>query len=360
MKRLLALLSYQVLLLLNLLATILLVVSYVASWVSPLYLSFPAIIALGYPFYFFINLFWVFFWFYRKNRAIYLSLAALTPSLFYFPFVFALGSQSIEDRVGALKITAWNMHYFNNTIAEEAEWVNIQDQMFEFIQENQAQIFCAQEFSGKKSFISKRADEKMKEMGYQYRYKGGGSSLAIYSKFKIIKGGLLDFEGSYNGAIYADIAYLHHKIRVYNVHLQSNKLGNDVDEVFKKENLENINSKTTQEKYFKIENKLSNAFQMRAIQAIHLSEHIKNSPYPVIICGDFNDTPISYTYRKMIAGRNDVFVQCGRWLGITYAGPLPALRIDYILTDKKMKSIGFEKQQKAISDHYAISAWLGF
>jgi endonuclease/exonuclease/phosphatase family metal-dependent hydrolase len=73
------------------------------------------------------------------------------------------------------------------------------------------------------------------------------------------------------------------------------------------------------------------AFAMRARQAEILREHIAASPHPVIVCGDFNDTPLSYSYRLMSKGLKDSFMEKGWGLGTTYAGALPALRIDYIL-----------------------------
>ena len=41
--------------------------------------------------------------------------------------------------------------------------------------------------------------------------------------------------------------------------------------------------------------KLKRAFLKRASQVEIIQEYVRRSPYPVILCGDFNDTPVSYT-----------------------------------------------------------------
>ena len=198
-------------------------------------------------------------------------------------------------------------------------------------------------------------------MGLPHHHQGTGSSLAIYSRYPLSNKGSINFEESFNGAIHADLTLPNGElIRVYSVHLQSTRLGKDVKEVLKKDNLTTINKKETQEKYYRIESKLSSAFAMRAAQAEVVAAHIAQSPHPVIVCGDFNDTPLSYSYRIMARKLKDSFAEKGFGIGSTYAGSLPALRIDYILVGKKFEVYTHKVQNKAISDHYAICSDIGF
>ena len=68
----------------------------------------------------------------------------------------------------------------------------------------------------------------------------------------------------------------------------------------------------------------------RAHQAEEIQRHIDGSPYPVILCGDFNDTPLSYTYRQLSRKLTDSFIEKGRGIGNTYIGGFPSFRIDYV------------------------------
>ena len=87
--------------------------------------------------------------------------------------------------------------------------------------------------------------------------------------------------------------------------------------------------------------RLKGAFKKRAVQSTAVSNHISNCPYPVLLCGDFNDTPISYSYSEILSNNlKDAFVESGKGLGMTYIGAFPSLRIDYILHSKSIVSKG--------------------
>lgn len=93
---------------------------------------------------------------------------------------------------------------------------------------------------------------------------------------------------------------------------------------------------------------------MRAFQARKVADHIKKSPYPVIVCGDFNDTPVSYAYRKVKGELKDAFVEAGWGISNSYNGELPSFRIDYILHDKKFKAVNYSRDRVVYSDHFPV------
>ena len=351
--------SLKLLWYLNIFSAFLLLLCYSAPYVSPIKNGWLAFFGLGYPFFLLINFVWIIFWLWRKSRAVYASLGSIILGVAYIPSLIGFGkTEKIPE--DAMRLMTYNVRYFNTPLyAKEARWIEHQNKFIAFIKGEKPDILAAQEFSGKGRASSNRADELLKAAGLKHIHRGGKSSLAIFSRFPMENKGVLHFQGSFNGAIHADLLTPKGKIRVYSVHLQSTRLGRDADEVLKKDNLKSIGNKETQEKYYRIEDKLSSAFAMRARQAEILSEHIAASPYPVIVCGDFNDTPLSYSYRLMSKGLQDSFLEKGWGLGTTYAGALPALRIDYILCSKEFKVHSHRKQKKAISDHYAVISEVG-
>ena len=105
--------------------------------------------------------------------------------------------------------------------------------------------------------------------------------------------------------------------------------------------------------------KLRNAFKKRSAQAEKVAESIRQSPYPVIVCGDFNDTPASYTYQEISNDLIDSFEEKGKGTGSTYVGRFPWLRIDYILHSPSIQTLEYRNLAKNLSDHKAIISTLG-
>jgi endonuclease/exonuclease/phosphatase family metal-dependent hydrolase len=100
--------------------------------------------------------------------------------------------------------------------------------------------------------------------------------------------------------------------------------------------------------------KLIKASKRRAVQANVISTHIQNSSYPVIVCGDFNDTPVSYVYHKIRGGLKYVFVEAGKGCGGIYNGRLPSYRIDFILFYSSFNAYNYKRKKVNLSDHYPV------
>ena len=221
-----------------------------------------------------------------------------------------------------------------------------------FLQENGfPDVLCTQETSGK--FYRLLADKM--DYPYTFNLKKG---TVILSRFPIVAGGDVPFENTSNSTLWADIKFGEKKIvRVYNVHLQSNKVTKTTAKVIEKGDLDE--GETWQDIGFVL-GRVGSATSLRAEQAQKLREHIEACKLPVIICGDFNDTPNSYVYSLLSAGFNDTFREKALGLGTTFGGALPLLRIDYILTEKSILTFSCRTVREGdFSDHYPVFAALG-
>jgi endonuclease/exonuclease/phosphatase family metal-dependent hydrolase len=94
----------------------------------------------------------------------------------------------------------------------------------------------------------------------------------------------------------------------------------------------------------------------RASQADFIKDELNHSPYPIIVCGDFNDVPVSYAYEKIGKGLQNAFVEKGSGISRTYSSISPTLRIDNIFTDKNFSIKGFTTIEKSYSDHFPVIA----
>jgi endonuclease/exonuclease/phosphatase family metal-dependent hydrolase len=180
--------------------------------------------------------------------------------------------------------------------------------------------------------------------------------IVTYSKFPIIKRGEIIHPGSASLSIYTDIIIKKDTFRIFNNHLQSFRLKN-MERSFLDELTDSGESETLGE-IKSISASLRKGFITRSIQAKLVKKNIDSSPYPVLVTGDFNDTPVSYSYRRIRRGLNDSFVTSGYGAGFTYKGNYPANRIDYILYDNELESRSFNILKVKYSDHYPVVAWL--
>jgi endonuclease/exonuclease/phosphatase family metal-dependent hydrolase len=240
-------------------------------------------------------------------------------------------------------VMSYNVRLFNLF-----KWIDKNDvagSIVAFINEKNPDILCIQEFSSS-------ATIDLKVYKYKYVLMAGNkikTGQAIFSKFPIIDQGNIVFPNSNNNVIYADIKMGKDIIRVYNMHLQSIKISPDVDEI--NDNLEVINKSKSQMLYRRI----SKAFTQQQQQAEIFKEHESACEYPVIICGDMNNSAYSYVYRNIKGELQDCFEEAGKGFGQTYQFKYYPARIDYIFANEKMVVKEFQSfPEMKDSDHYPI------
>ena len=242
---------------------------------------------------------------------------------------------------------SYNVRLFN-----VFKWIpreNIGDDILGFINEQNPDILCIQEYS-------ETAKVDLRVYKHKFIFMEGKkikTGQAIFSKFPIVNRGNIEFPKSDNLIIYADIRKGKDTIRVYNMHLQSIKISPDVNEM--QDNVDSI----SQQKSQLVVRRISEAFKQQQHQAEILMNHKKKCHYPMIICGDMNNSAFSYVYRSIKGNLNDCFEEAGNGFGQTYNFKYYPARIDYIFADKSMKVKNFQNFSNfKKSDHYPIVARL--
>ena len=175
--------------------------------------------------------------------------------------------------------------------------------------------------------------------------------IATFSRFPIVNRGEIIHPDSPGLTIYTDLIIEQDTFRVFNNHLQSFRLRR-MERSFVAEMLGSQDQRASE--LLGISASLRDAFVKRAAQANVLRAFIDSSPFPVIVTGDFNDTPMSYSYRRIRKGLTDSFLKSGYGAGFTYKGNYPPNRIDYILHDNRLKSTSFSVIGVKYSDHYPV------
>lgn len=336
-----------------------LLLAYLSVYIKPTVFWFLGLVGLSYPFLLLINVAFLVYWIIRwKWFFVYPTLAILLgvshfANFFQFPFG---KNRVINDN--DLKIVSYNVNLFQ--LYSWAEEPPTYSGIFSFIRNENPDIVCLQEFyvvSDK--FTEEQARDALSydvHIGYITKGQRTGYGMATYSRYPIVNSGEIKFENSANASIYSDILIGTDTIRVYNNHLQSLRLRESNLNFL--HNHSNRKDSQTMDEIQDISFRFRDALRKRAQQVELVINHILSSPYPVIVCGDFNESPISYNYRKMRQNLNDAFVEAGAGVGHTYKGFFPSFRIDYILYNPKFFATSYYSPKVYHSDHYPVVATL--
>ena len=349
---------------LNMVFIILLLLSYAASKISPDKFWPMAFAGIAYPFLLSLNILFVVWWIIFRKRYFFLSLAAILAGYNQVRSTFAFNFSEAKNNTAAGSGDAMKVMTYNVRLFDLYNWTHnfeTREDIFRVLNRESPDILCLQEFyqSEETGFdnlerLKKELSAKNIHVVYSHtERKHDHWGIATCSVYPIIKKQTLrmGYRGG-NLCLATDIVRGSDTIRVFNVHLESIRF---MPEDYKF--VENFGSdKETQEleKSKRIMEKFRIAAQRRARQADTLKQEIKNSPYKVIVCGDFNDTPSSYTYHTVSRGLNDAFISSGSGMSGTYAGKLPSFRIDYILYDKSFSSSDYQVIHENYSDHYPV------
>lgn len=334
-----------------------------AAYTNPINARYLTLFSLSTPFAIVANLCFVLFWLLtsHKLRAV-ASLIVLAAGYKVTLTIFGLNyfePNDMQNRPGTLKIMSWNVHgigVFNKPRNKAME-----QQMLDFVKQQDADILCLPEYSLNIDDVMKPHTGKIiNNNGYvDYRFQPDNDlngrvylGTAVFSRYPF-----RNYEShqlsKYIYMLQGDVVLPDNNIiRMFFVHLTTFGLS-DKDKDFIDDVKQQKTSKaTTQKRAKEFMHKLTKAYVERAKEVDKAVAIIKESPYPVVLSGDFNDLPGSYTYTQLRGKLNDAFLEQGKGLGRTYNRILPTIRIDYLMYDPvAMNIVGFECPTTSFSDH---------
>ncbi|MDR2037067.1 MAG: endonuclease/exonuclease/phosphatase family protein [Bacteroidales bacterium] len=350
-----------ILITINLVAAVCLLLAYLCCWISPENVWWLSFFGLAYGYLMVILLFFSIFWlFTSKKKYALLSLAVVLLGWNNIWQNIQISGKKLPDKEleNSIRIFSFNVHAFSqsNEMQKNGKKLNIYD----YMNETGAEIICMQEFAdySKNPEFAGNISKKLNKPDYHTELPTGAIGIATYSSYPIIRKELIFSDKSTNACMCSDLLINGDTVRIYNVHLKS--IG------FTKEERELLNNALKKEyddsdvhTLKGIIRQMKNAYIRRAQQVDILKEHVDRSPYPVIICGDFNDPPTSYSYKKIKGKRKDAFVEAGKGRSATYhIGRISSQRIDYILHSPSFRAYNYESPRVRLSDHYPVMCHL--
>lgn len=251
---------------------------------------------------------------------------------------------------GNLHVLSFNTMMGVKLVDHKHNYSNLQKEAFEQLMSQGPipDIICAQE-------VNHIAEDALRGVfDYQHYHKISDQGAVILSRYPMVNKGKVDFGSPVNTCLWADIAAFGDTIRVFSTHFESNRLNqSSYDFLANEDGYQSTDAvrglKDLLVKYPKYATR-------RGQQALQVRERIRQSPHPVILAGDFNDPPMSYTYHVFRDMLTDTFLSKGRGWGTTWIGGIPLLRIDYILSSPELEEVGFTCLETVMSDHYPLIA----
>ena len=336
------------------------ILSCLVAYLNPATWWVIGLLGLTLPYLIVVLVFSLIFWLIFNPRYSLIPLVALLIGTQQMRVLFAFhpgSSFGYAKPANDLRIVTWNVRNFVPLPNSKAKEKYTREAVADAVARTDADVVCLQEFnnsttrpdadniglfSKKYPFNFYSRDQEKRAGFYEY-----GS--IIFSRFPIIANQRIPYAGiNPESLIFIDIVKGSDTIRIFTSHLQSFKFSGDDYEGMEKIREQDQEAVQASKSIIK---KMKLAFTRRGLQAIRVRNALDNSPYPTIICGDFNDVPNSYTYFKIKGNYKDAFLLQGFGIGRTYNALAPTLRIDYILADPRFMVRQFDMVDEDLSDH---------
>lgn len=290
-----------------------------------------------------------------KSRKAWIAVLALMIAIPGFSKSYSRGKKVEAD--SSIRIMSYNVHNFKHIdgVTKQEDFAH---QVMDMVREQNPDILCCQEFAGFKSGVTRQKciDIFAEDAGFQYVYYNRHNNYAgnvIFSKYPIEKvSEVSDFAKEYTYGVMVSVdAGEKGQFHVANVHLLSYMITD--------REIESLTTPQERQEYEALGktlvHKLNFAFQCRSEELQKVIAGLKPIEGPIIVCGDFNEPPLSYNYRQLQkAGFIDTFTKVGHGIKPTYAGKLPLLRIDYAWANDGVTPLDFKRHRWKASDHYPI------
>ena len=342
--------------LLSAVVAVVLALTYLVPYVNPSRVWFFPALGLAAPITYvagvMLMLYWIIRWRWLRAGVMILIVVIgfFKVSLFWRPDIrrtYEDDSQN-PDR-GTFKVMTYNVRSFYG----ENGHSSVED-ILRLIEEQDPDIICLQEFNARLAARSEEfslLEEKYESAGFGRTAAPDSvyeAPLAVLSKFRILRSGTVLTPAS---SVWADLMVGDDTVRVFNNHLRSTAI-NAADNVYITEH--RFLSDTAREtKILSIVGRLRENSVLRAAQVDSIARVIDATHTRRIVCGDFNDTPMSYVYRTMAHGLRDAFRSCGSGYSHTYRGFFNTLRIDYVLSGG-FEPVTYETLMVDYSDHHPV------
>lgn len=342
----------------NIIAIVIMFLTGFADYVNPERFPLLSTAGLAFPFLMLVNMLFLVFWAVFKLRMVIIPvlgyLVCYVPVSIYLPV-----NMKRDLPKDCIKVMTWNVQGYSG----EPRYDGAFEMIYEYIKKRNADIVCLQEDAGGKHNSRERFDSLYAYCDtFSVSGVKGSNSLGIYSRYPILRRERIDYLSDANLSVAYYLRRQRDTLLVVVNHFETTHLSRSDRNRYKEMMNGKMGKDTMREESKKIAYTLAESNKLRAPQARAVHKYIESHrQYPIIVCGDFNDNPISYTRRIVAKGMTDCYVESGRGIGLSYNQKGFFVRIDNILCSDDFEPYNCYVDDKIdASDHYPMICWLKF
>ena len=338
----------------NVATVLLLVFSGYADHLNPDSYPLLSVAGMFFPFLLLANLLFLFFWLTFKWRKLWIPLLGFV--LAYKPLtIFMPLNPTQTEPDGTIKMLSYNVCQYGGNFKYEEGF----DTVYHYLARQDADIVCIQEdVDTWRRYVMQRYAKlyPYNDTIFLCSHSNLVNGMGIHTRFPILKREQIPYPSRANGSVAWHLKVGRDTVVVINNHLESTHLSDEDRDRYTDMLKGKVGRDTARQESKVILSKLGHANAQRAIGAEAVRRYMEaHRQYPIIVCGDFNDTPLSYSRHLLSQGMTDCFVETGRGLGLSYNRKGFNFRIDHILVSDRFVPYNCEVDSKMdASDHYPI------
>ena len=345
----------------NVATILLMVLAGYADRINPVEHPLLSCMGMTFPIFLIANLLFIFFWLTFKWRKLWIPIVGYIivygPLTLYMP----LHLTQEEPNEGTIKIISYNVCTYGGNYKYEQGFETVYD----YLKLQDADIVCLQEdVDTWRRYVMQRY-KKIYDYNDTVIFNPQDASIngvGIHTRFPIIKKERILYDSHANGSVAYYLKVNKDTIIVINNHLEGTHLSNEERDRYKQIIAGKMEKDTAKAETIYLFEKLGKYAAKRAPEAEAVHKYVEaHKKYPIIVCGDFNDNPISYSHRTIAKGLTDCYEATGKGIGLSYNQKGFYVRIDNILVSSHFEPYNCRIDNKMdASDHYPILCRLKF
>lgn len=350
----------RILLAVNVLMAVLMLLSAFSSHINPYTFPVLSCTGLAFPIFLLLNVLFLLFWLFFNRKYALLPFFTLFACVGQIRAFLPLNGTTEDVPDDAIKIVSYNVMFFDSHKPHTEESPN---EIVQYLQKCDADIVCLQEITfnnaNPKKFLSEKVFRKALPYPYFSLHREKGSGWLCMSRYPILSTRSIEYESVGNGTVAFELKIGADTLLLVNNHLESNKLSLE-DRAAYRDMIVDPKEEKVKATSRLLVSKVTDAVSIRAAQADSVAKFLQESDHKyVVVCGDFNDSPLSYAHRVIGEGLNDAFTDTGNGMGISYHRYGFYFRIDHIMANERIELFNctVDNTIKA-SDHYPIWCYI--